>query len=531
MFNEQEQKLQQFIDEHVAKVNPLFEKFKLAGWNAYANGKDENWEISAKADQDYEMVYNDAKDYVKLVEFQKSGEINDSLLKRQLHILVNSYKGNQIPKDLLEIMISKEKEVEKIGNNYRGKVDEKEMTRNEMEDIFDNSNDNELRRKVWEAQKSIGPVIIEPLMELVKLRNKAATHLGYNNFYQMQIELDELNIDWLMGTFDRLYEQTEDSFVKAKEEVDAILKKRFGVNEIMPWHYSDFYFQSCPKVSDFDFNEFYGKKDIVPIAKRFYAGIGLNIEEFLKKSDLYKREGKNEHAFCEVLDKKGDVRILMNITNTLSNMNTLLHESGHAVYSLNIDKTLPWLLKTEAHTFTTEAVAMMFGGLAYSGKWMQEEYGFSNEKAERIEEIGFDLVKKQQLIFSRWCQVMVRFEKSMYENPDQDLNHKWWDLVEKYQHVKKPESRDMPDFASKDHIYSAPVYYHCYQLGELMAAQMRNYIIENITNSEMFKGNPKVGDYLKEKIFKPGARFEWNEMIEKATGEGLNPKHFANRYL
>lgn len=28
----------------------------------------------------------------------------------------------------------------------------------------------------------------------------------------------------------------------------------------------------------------------------------------------------------------------------------------------------------------------------------------------------------QQLVFSRWAQVMYRFEKGMYENPDQDLN-------------------------------------------------------------------------------------------------------------
>ena len=53
------------------------------------------------------------------------------------------------------------------------------------------------------------------------------------------------------------------------------------------------------------------------------------------------------------------------------------------------------------------------------------------------------------LVFSRYCQVMFRFEKSMYENPDQDLNKLWWDLVEKYQEIKRPEGRNEPDFASK----------------------------------------------------------------------------------
>ena len=47
--------------------------------------------------------------------------------------------------------------------------------------------------------------------------------------------------------------------------------------------------------------------------------------------------------------------------------------------------------------------------------------------------------RNQLLIFSRWCQVMLRFEKGMYENPDQDLNKLWWDLVEKYQLLKRPD--------------------------------------------------------------------------------------------
>ena len=46
------------------------------------------------------------------------------------------------------------------------------------------------------------------------------------------------------------------------------------------------------------------------------------------------------------------------------------------------------------------------------------------------------LQRNRLLIFSRWCQVMFRFEKGLYGNPDQDLNRLWWDLVEKYQEIE-----------------------------------------------------------------------------------------------
>ena len=67
--------------------------------------------------------------------------------------------------------------------------------------------------------------------------------------------------------------------------------------------------------------------------------------------------------------------------------------------------------------------------------------GVAVENPQAFDETGAKTLKYRLLIFSRWCQVMLRFEKSMYENPDQDLNKLWWDLVEKYQMVKRPPNR------------------------------------------------------------------------------------------
>ncbi|MCK7529635.1 MAG: hypothetical protein MZV63_00515 [Marinilabiliales bacterium] len=37
-----------------------------------------------------------------------------------------------------------------------------------------------------------------------------------------------------------------------------------------------------------------------------------------------------------------------------------------------------------------------------------------------------------------------------------------------------------------------------------------------------------IGEYLTEQCFMPGARYQWNDMIEKATGEKLTAKYYAN---
>ena len=131
---------------------------------------------------------------------------------------------------------------------------------------------------------------------------------------------------------------------------------------------------------------------------------------------------------------------------------------------------------------------------------------------------------------------MYRFEKEMYANPDQDLNKLWWDMVEKYQMIKRPEGRDEPDWASKIHVALYPVYYHNYLMGELLASQLFYHISENIiqaedVRSQSFTGQKAVGEYLIEKVFKPGMRYYWNDMIEKATGEKLTAKYFAKQFV
>ena len=65
--------------------------------------------------------------------------------------------------------------------------------------------------------------------------------------------------------------------------------------------------------------------------------------------------------------------------------------------------------------------------------------------------------------------VMTYFERDLYANPDADLNHRWWDYVERFQRLRRPDGRNQPDWAAKVHLALAPVYYQNYLLGEVMS--------------------------------------------------------------
>ena len=326
---------------------------------------------------------------------------------------------------------------------------------------------------------------------------------------------------------------TSANFAELKGDIDSYFAKRFRipVAELQPWHYQNRYFQEAPEIYPVNFDKYFKDQDPVKLASTFYDGIGLNVDAILVKSDLYEKPGKNQHAFSTDINRSGDVRTLDNIRPDSYWMNTILHELGHGVYSYYNDKNIPFTLRDAAHTFTTEAIANMFGRLATNPQWMYNMGVIDEKESEKITVDSRKALRLQMLVFSRWAQVMYRFEKSMYENPDQNLNQLWWDMVEKYQLLKKPEGRDMPDWATKIHVALYPCYYHNYLLGELLASQLYDYINTHITKNPSFVGDKAVGDYLREKVFMPGARYNWNDMIEKATGEKLTAKYYAKQFV
>jgi peptidyl-dipeptidase A len=331
---------------------------------------------------------------------------------------------------------------------------------------------------------------------------------------------------------------TNEPFAKLKAEMDAKLAANCGidVSQLMPWHYHDPFFQETPMVYDLDLDVYYEDKDIKELAVKFYDGIGLSVDSILARSDLYEREGKNPHAFCTNIDREGDVRVLCNLKNNETWMETILHELGHGVYEEYYAPRTPYLLRRPAHIFTTEAIAMFFGRLSRNAAWMQQMLDLSDEQRADIEKVSDKYAQLKQLIFARWAMVMYDFEKQLYADPDQDLNALWWRMVEKYQLIKSPAGRDEPDWAAKIHFAIAPCYYHNYMLGELLASQLHNHLVHKVLKLDSDKdvsyvGQKAAGNFLREKVFGPASIYQWNDMIKRATGEELTPKYFVQQFV
>jgi peptidyl-dipeptidase A len=243
------------------------------------------------------------------------------------------------------------------------------------------------------------------------------------------------------------------------------------------------------------------------------------------------------------MDRLGDVRVLANVRPTQYWMRTMLHEFAHALYDTGYDaygKTqgaeLPWLLRQPSHPITTEAAAMFFEDWTFSPDWLEKYMGVSERDRKRIEKPLREMLKIKKLAFIRWSMVMVNFERELYRDPTQNLNKLWWDMVEKYQLVKRPEGRDAPDWATKIHFVMVPVYYQNYVVAQVMTSMIKHRFLLDVlrkTNPEarVFVGRADLGAQFLGAIFMMGAKWHWSQMVTTVCGEILTTKYFVDEYV
>jgi peptidyl-dipeptidase A len=494
----------------------------LAWWTASLSGRKADYQRMKTADRAVNRHYARPALLRRLERLLQASDL-DELTRRRLTRLGLAYRSKQAPLEVLDRITSAEAAVQETYSTFRAQFDGHAAPDNELEDVLRTSVDSARVEAAWLARKQIGPVVAEDLRQLARLRNEAARAIGYADYWHAQLQLDELDPDELLETLDAVDRATRQPFSAMKAELDAHLSRRFSIRErdLRPWHYADPFFQETPEVFAPPADALYADRDVVELAAETYRQLGFrNIDAILARSDLYPREGKNQHAYAVDIDREGDVRTFLNVERNARWMGTLLHELGHTIYQDGIDRTeLPFDLRDDQQGFLNEGFAMFCEQPISNQVWLNEMLGLPLEQAKAL---APELAKQETaslLAFIRWCLTIVHFEHQFYADPDRDLNSLWWELEERFQGIPRPAGRDAPDWAAKIHVATAPVYYQKYLLGRLFAAQLARKLDADLGG--WWQGRARTGTYIKLELFMPGARYGWSELVERVTGQRL----------
>ena len=513
----------------VEQVQPLRQAYMLAEWEAAVSGTPENNRHNQETQAAYMRFWADPARLALLKRLDEAGAAADSLQARQLRVFHLLAAENQQDEDTIQRLTQLEADVRGRYYNFRADVDGRQLSDNELDDVLAKSGDTELVREAWEASRQVGGQVASSVRELARTRNAAARRQGYRDHFARSLALNEMDETELFSIFDELKAATDEPFARLKAEIDRERARHFHIAEsdLEPWHYGDRFFSSPPPTGDVALDRLFTGQDPVALALATYDGLGLDVRDILDRSDLYARPGKNQHAFCIDIDHSGDVRTLNNLEPNHRWNETLLHELGHAVYDKFQDSAMPWALRTPPHTLSTEAIALLMGSLTYDADWLTQIAGVPPSEAAHVAQAAAAQARAQRLIFTRWVLVMTNFERALYADPDGDLDNLWWETVERFQGLRRPAGRQHPDWAAKIHVALYPVYYHNYELGYLVAAQLRHHLDAAAGG---LVNRPAAGRWLVDNFFRPGNREPWSRHILTATGEPLTPRYFVESF-
>lgn len=511
------------VSSFESKLEGLETEFHEAYWQSQVDASPESEQRRAELELELRRIKGDPALLAKVNEALEE-EIHEPLLARQLQVLRLSLTGNQMTDEQRSALVELSTEVESEYASYRAELDGNRVTENEVEEILTTSTDEELRRRTWEASKEIGGRVSDRIRELARLRNEVARNLGFADYYNFALELQEMDDEWLFEVLGGLESLTDEPFREWKSSLDKVLSHKFGTETLYPWHYADPFFQTLPPDGKVDLSPLLTTSSAPELADLTFSKWEIDLSRVMELSDLYPREKKSQHAFCLHVDRGDDVRILANVVPGERWVEVMLHESGHAAYDVSIDRSLPYLLRRAAHTFVTEAIAIMSGRMVRKPNWLTGVAGAEPTGVKEIESQLKATSAAQSLLFMRWGLAVVHFERALYADPEGDLDSQWWDLVERFQLVNRPPGRTSPDWAAKIHVAAAPAYYQNYLLGEMLASQLERTCLDETGG---LVGEPAAGRLLRDRIFQHGSAKRWDQLVEDATGRPLGAEDFA----
>jgi len=494
-----------------AKLYPAYLKSSRADWDFYINSTDENMNLSIKYNDEYQDLFKDENVYNELKKINpESLEKNE---KRQLKNLLQNFEEIISSGEDLKKLRDKETEIAQKYNSYIPMIDGKEVSKTEIAQILEKEKNVDLRKKAYEAKIKGGNLIAEDLRNFAIIRNQYALKKGFSNYFEYKLkDTYEVDLNELEILLNDVYSKAKESLKRIITKKQNNLKKIFETEELKQYHYGLLTDDNPEK----KVNEYLkDKEQVVDISKTAYKGMGYDVDKLVQEGklilDLFPRKGKNTHGFCFNIDAGLDTRILANLTNNCSSIDTLMHELGHCVYTLGVSRELPFV-EREEYPATTEAIAMMMGDLQ-----KRENIFKTLIPTTLIDELKEKFVEDEMQFISR-AMLIINFEKEMYKNPDQDLKKLWHDMRVKYCLSDEKEELNN-EWATIPHYLSHPAYYQNYFRATVMKAQIYKSLTEKLGN---ITENIQTAQYLKDNFFKYGLSLEENELIENLTGKKLS---------
>lgn len=388
--------------------------------------------------------------------------------------------------------------------------------------------DRKRREKAWrlaaERRLKDREKINEVWKKILKVRMDIAKNADHDNYRSWRWEY--------LNRFDYTPEDCLD-FHSAIEKVvmpfvKKLIKKRkdeLGLEILKPWDLSVDTLNRAPLKPFEDANELEDKCHNIFNAVDSELGNHFKIMRDEKLLDLANRKGKAPGGYCTEYYHRRVPFIFMNAVGTHNDVQTMLHEGGHAFHVFESNQ-LPYSAQRDVGMEFAEVASMSMELL--SAPYLTKKFGGFYEEDEakraRIEHL------EKTIMFLPYMAIVDAFQHWAYTNPEEAMNPnncdtKWTELWNRFQVYEDLDSSEFKDviatgWHNKLHLFHVPFYYVEYGMAQLGALQVWGNALENQKKAvRQYRHALSLGGNatLPELFEAAGAKFEFGEnMLEYA---------------
>lgn len=338
--------------------------------------------------------------------------------------------------------------------------------------------DRAVREKVWRlvAERVLADreALNKLWHEFFDLRMQIARNTGMECYRDYRWK-SYMRFDYTPADCRSFHQAIEAVVVPAASRIYARRKERLGVDSLRPWDLDVDPFSRQPLRPYQDTPTFIAKT--AAIFHKVDPVLGEHFEVMRREGllDLESRKNKAHGGYCIDYPLVRLPFIFMNAVGLHDNVQTLLHEGGHAFHVFE-SRGLPYVQQCDVTMEIAEVASMAMELLA--APYLTADQGGFYTPAEaaraRIEHL------ESNILFWPYMAVVDAFQHWAYENPAQavipaECDAVWKDLTLRF--MPGIDWSGLEDVLAtgwhrKSHIYQVPFYYVEYGLAELGAVQI-----------------------------------------------------------
>ena len=327
---------------------------------------------------------------------------------------------------------------------------------------------------------------------MVKKRHQIALNAGYQNYRDYMFDALQ-RFDYMPEACFAFHASIEQNIVPILTKLNQKRAQRMGLDILRPWDVNNDPL-GRPALKAFDGIKDMTDKSIAALdAIDPLFGDVVRAQRDAGRLDLESRPHKRPGGYNYEMQETHVPFTFANATSNTRDVNTMIHEAGHAVHNI-LSHGLPLNAYKDVTMEIAEIASMAMELFAFD-KWAIF-FGETDEKRRAQEEVISDI-----LYSLPWIAQIDLFQHDVYTHPDWTIaqrNDAWEIIVKRFAAGGVDRSGFDAEYRTswhkQGHIFGMPFYYIEYGIAQLGALQLwRNYMADPVKTIAQYKAALALG--------------------------------------